>query len=76
MTAVSVSVKGTKPSGDRVVEAVIVSDTAPTALPATGADIVGLRPTDTFAPFSLLYVTGDAENKVYIANEQGVFIPQ
>ena len=76
MTAVSVSVKETKPSGARVVETVIVSDTTPAALPATGADIVGLRPTDTFAPFSLLYVTAEAENKVYIANEQGEFVPQ
>lgn len=75
MTAVNVEVKEVSASG-RVVAAVIVSDTVPTALPTTGAGITGLKPTDTFAPFSLLYVTGDADNKVYIANEQGVFIPQ
>lgn len=75
MTAVNVEVKEIGASG-RVVEAVIVSDTAPATLPTTGAGITGLKPTDTFAPFSLLYVTAEAENKVYIANEQGEFVPQ
>lgn len=77
MTAVSVSVKKIDPeTGARVVEATIVSDTAPAVLPATGEGIVGLKPTDTFAPFSLLYVTEDTDHKVFVADESGHFIPQ
>lgn len=77
MKAVSVTVKQTHyVTGDRVVEAVIVADDTPAALPTTGEGIVGLKPTDTFAPFSMLYVTADVENKVYIADESGKFIPQ
>ena len=77
MTAVSVSVKKIDPeTGARVVEATIVSDTAPAVLPTTGEDIVGLKPTDTCAPFSLLYVTEDTDHKVFVADESGHFIPQ
>ncbi len=77
MTAVSVSVKKIAPeTGARVVEAIIVSDTAPAVLPTTGEGIVGLKPTDTFAPFSLLYVAEDTDHKVFVADESGHFIPQ
>lgn len=80
MTAVSVSVKKIDhETGARVVEATIVSDTAPAVLPTTGEGIVGLKPTDTFAPFSLLsllYVTEDTDHKVFVADESGHFIPQ
>lgn len=60
----------------RIVQAFIVSDTVPAELPTTGKDVTGLLPTDVFAPFSIIYVTADVNDKVYIANESGAFIAQ
>lgn len=76
MIAVSVNVKKITESGARVVEATIVSDAAPKVIPTTGEGIVGLKPTDTFAPFSLLYVVAKTDSKVFVADESGHFIPQ
>lgn len=75
MTAVSVehvSYRGDK----EVVQAVILSDNVPATLPTTGADIKGMNANQVFAPFSLLYVIGEADHKVFITNESGVFVPQ
>ena len=75
MTAVSVehvSYRGDK----QEVQAVILTDNVPAALPTTGADVKGMNANQVFAPFSLLYVIGEAEHKVYITNESGVFVPQ
>lgn len=75
----AINVKVIRESADhnsRVVQAFIVSDTVPAQLPTTGAGIEGLMETDSFAPFSMIYVTEDADAKVYIADESGVFIPQ
>lgn len=60
----------------RIVQAFIVSDTTPAELPTTGENVTGLLPTDVFAPFSIIYVTADVSDKVFIANESGVFIAQ
>ena len=75
MTAVSVEYVGEK-NGKQVVQAVILSDSAPSVLPTTGENVIGMNQNQVFAPFSLLYVTGEADSKVYITNENGVFIPQ
>lgn len=76
MKATSVKVVRSTPT-NRVVEAVIVADTVPATLPTTGANVDGLAATDTFAPFSLLYVVDpSAAHQVYIANESGVFVGQ
>ncbi len=75
MTAVSVEYVGEK-NGKQVVQAVILSDSAPGVLPTTGENVIGMNQNQVFAPFSLLYVTGEADSKVYITNENGVFIPQ
>ena len=76
MKATSVKHVGTRPDGSRIVEVLIVSDETPDNLPTTGEGVEGLCNDDTFAPFSMLYVVGDAATKVFIANESGVFIPQ
>lgn len=61
----------------RMVEAFIVADTAPDVLPVNGADVEGLKATDTFAPFSMIYVVdANAPHKLYIANESGIFVAQ
>lgn len=75
MTAVSVEYVGEK-NGKQVVRAVILSDSAPGVLPTTGENVIGMNQNQVFAPFSSLYVTGEADSKVYITNENGVFIPQ
>lgn len=62
--------------GHNVVECVIVSDTTPDTLPTTGANVKGMKDDDTFAPMSLLYITGDVENKIYLADEDGEFVAQ
>ena len=75
MTAVSVVKMGER-DGKDVVQAVILSNTTPQTLPTDGTNVKGMNANQVFAPFSFLYVTGEAENKVYIANENGVFDPQ
>ena len=77
MKTVSVKVLRNDPSSNaRLVEAVIVADTPPNPLPTTGENVEGLSSSDRFAPFSMIYVVGDAEHKLYIANESGEFVPQ
>ncbi len=76
MKAISAEPKGTNSGGGRVVQAFIVADNTPATLPTSGASVDGLYDTDTFAPFSVLYVVADVDAKVYITNESGVFIPQ
>lgn len=75
MYAVNVKVLKETESG-RMVRAFIVSNDALAELPTTGEDVTGLLPTDVFAPFSIIYVTADVNDKVYISNESGVFIAQ
>ena len=77
MKTVSVKVLRNDPSSNaRLVEAVIVADTPPNPLPTTGENVGGLSSSDRFAPFSMIYVVGDAEHKLYIANESGEFVSQ
>lgn len=76
MVAVSVEKLGVRANGTEIVQAVILSDTTPSPLPTNGANVRGMSANQVFAPFSLLYVVGEADNKVYIANESGVFVPQ
>lgn len=76
MYAVNVKTMHESLEGIRTVRAFIVSSDTPDALPTTGENVIGLSRTDRFAPFSILYVIADVENKVYVANETGIFIAQ
>lgn len=76
MKAVEVKTVGVRTDGKRVVDVTIVSDTVPSPLPVDGSNVEGLTADCVFAPFSVLYIVGSAPNKVYIANESGVFVPQ
>lgn len=76
MYATNVKVLQESPEGARTVRAFIVSDETPAELPATGENVTGLTASDVFAPFSILYVLADVEEKVYIANESGKFVAQ
>ena len=76
MKAVSVKVISDPPDGPRIVDATIVADETPDPLPVNGSGIIGLKDTDLFAPFCLLYVVGEADNKVFITGEDGHFVPQ
>ena len=72
MYAVSRTPKGKTEDGKQIVDAFILADSDPDTLPTTGAGIEGLSADDVFAPFSMLYALPD---KVYVANESGVFTP-
>lgn len=76
MKAVNVVPVGYRADGKEIVQAVILSNTTPEALPVIGDGIDGMNANQCFAPFSMLYVTADVTTKVYIANESGTFIPQ
>ncbi len=76
MRAVSAERMGVRTDGTEIVQAMILSDTVPSPLPTNGANVTGMNANQVFAPFSLLYVVGEADAKVYIANESGTFIPQ
>lgn len=65
-----------KTDGTKSVRALLLSSTAITTPPTTGAGIEGLNSTDTFAPMSIIYVTANVTNKVWIADETGTFIAQ
>ena len=67
---------GTRSDGKEIVEATILSDTTPDPLPTNGANVTGMTANQVFAPFSMLYVVADVENKVYVTNESGTFVPQ
>lgn len=74
MKLVSSALHGIAPTGERVMEVVLLSDDTPSTLPKNGKDISGLSATDVFAPMSLLYVANTSD--VYIANESGEFVKQ
>ena len=76
MKAVSVKPLYERRDGTRVVDAFIIANETPAALPTTGENIAGLRNTDTFAPFSMIFIVGNADTKLYIANEDGAFVGQ
>lgn len=76
MKAVSVEHVGATSDGKQIVQAIILSDTTPAPLPTTGENVDGMNADQVFAPFSLLYVVGDVENKVYVADESGNFVAQ
>ena len=76
MRAVSVESKGFRGDGVEIVQAILISDSAPDTLPNTGEDVIGMTKNQIFAPLSMLYVVADTDPKVYIANESGVFTPQ
>ena len=76
MRAISAERVGVRADGVEIVQAMILSNSAPSPLPTNGANVVGMTANQVFAPFSLLYVVGDAETKVYIANENGAFEAQ
>lgn len=76
MTAISRKVISVNPDGTNTVQATIVSDSAPVTLPTTGAGIKGLLPSDVFAPLSAIVVVGQADDKTYLAGENGEFYPQ
>lgn len=55
---------------------VLAADTAPSVLPADGTNVDGMANDETFAPLSMMYVVGEAEHKVYVADESGAFVAQ
>ena len=74
MKLVSASIHGyDKTTGARIMDVFLFADSVPDPLPTNGEGIEGLAPSDTFAPFSMLYVGTGA---VYVANESGNFIEQ
>ena len=60
---------------NRVVMAIVVSDETP-ELPISAENVDGMLDGDVFAPMSVLYVVANDDQKVYIANESGQFVPQ
>jgi hypothetical protein len=76
MKLVSAEIHGyDKTTGARVMDVFLVSDSTPSTLPTTGEGIEGLQASDTFAPLSILYISGTGD--VYTTNESGQFtIPQ
>lgn len=76
MWAVNAVKVGVKPDGMEIMQAIVLADEVPTPIPTTGENVTGMRANQCFAPFSLLYIAGEADSKVYVANETGVFIPQ
>lgn len=59
-----------------VVEAVVVSSTAPTSIPIDGSTVDGMTENEVFAPMSVLYIVANVTPKIYVANEQGQFVGQ
>jgi hypothetical protein len=76
MRAVSAEKLGVRPDGKEIMQVMILADTTPSTLPTDGTNVTGLTSNHVFAPFSLLYVVGEADSKVYIANESGHFVAQ
>lgn len=70
MTAIAATQKGERPDGTRIMDVFILASSNPQTLPTTGNGIKGLKDTDVFAPFSILFAL---PSKVYIANEDGEF---
>lgn len=76
MKAINVERIGTRADGKTTVRALILASEEPVTLPETGENIEGMNANQVFAPFSILYVTGSTENKVFITNESGLFVAQ
>lgn len=77
MKAISVEKVTIRTSDNKdVVRAMLVANETPATLPMTGAGIEGMNANQVFAPFSILYVTADTDEKVFITNESGVFVAQ
>lgn len=58
-------------------EVLILADTTPAALPASGKDVDGMNDAHTFAPMSILYVADpQAAHRFYLADESGTFVGQ
>ncbi len=77
MKAVSIEPVAIRSSDQKqIVRVLLVASEEPATLPKTGEGIAGMNADQVFAPFSILYVTGDTENKVYITDESGVFVAQ
>lgn len=77
MKAVSIENVTIRASDNRdVVRAVLVANERPATLPVTGEGIVGMNANQVFAPFSILFVTADTDEKVFITDESGVFVAQ
>lgn len=75
MVAISAENVGQR-DGKQLIRAVLMSNTVPDPLPQTGDGITGMNADQVFAPFSFLFIAGDAEHKVYVTGENGLFIPQ
>lgn len=77
MKVVSIESVGIRASDRKeVVRTLIVASKKPATLPVDGSAVEGMSANQVFAPFSILYITGDTENKVYITDESGVFVAQ
>lgn len=77
MKAVSVEPVAIRKSDHKsIVRALVVASEEPATLPETGEHIEGMNADQVFAPFSILYVTANTDNKVFIADESGVFVAQ
>ena len=76
MTAIKTKAVGFSQDGKQLIQAFILSDTTPTALPTTGESVTGMNANDVFAPGSVIYVLANATIKTYIANESGIFVGQ
>lgn len=74
MKLVSAGINHITEDGVRVMDVVLASDSTPSPLPTSGADVDGLNDTDLFAPLSVLCVVGNGD--VYFANESGAFVKQ
>ena len=73
MTLVESKMTGYK-NGKRVIQSVIVSDSAPDPLPTDGTNVIGMSADDVFAPGSLMIIVNS--DAVYMADESGEFVLQ
>ena len=77
MTLVESKVIKQYDDGHRMIDAFICSDSVPSKLPTSGAEVQGMGAKDEFAPMSIIYVADkDASTKIYIADENGTFVAQ
>ena len=77
MTAVDTHFESQNIDGTRNIWAFVISSGQPETLPTNGANVAGMTAKDKFAPFSIIYVNAQyASPKLYVANEQGVFVAQ
>lgn len=77
MKVVSIESVGIRASDRKeIVRTFIVASKEPATLPVDGTAVEGMNANQVFAPFSILFITDDTENKVYITDESGVFVPQ